>query len=37
MIDGAKAKVEYGSSPDEGWEMYRFAESKLKKITSTSC
>jgi hypothetical protein len=37
MIDAAKAKVEYGSSPDEGWEIYRYAESKLKKITPTSC
>ena len=37
MIDAAKAKVEYGSSPDEGWELYQFAEKKLNKITNVSC
>jgi hypothetical protein len=36
MIDAAKAKVEYGSSPNEGWEMYRYAEYRLKKITPNS-
>ena len=36
MIDAAKAKVEYSSSPNECWEIYRFAESKLKKITPDS-
>jgi hypothetical protein len=33
MIDAAKGKVEYCNSPDEGWDLYKFAESKLKKIT----
>jgi hypothetical protein len=33
MIDAAKAKVEYCNSPNEGWELYKYAESKLKKIT----
>ena len=38
MIDAAKAKVEYCNSPDEGWELYQYAESKLKKITcDVSC
>jgi hypothetical protein len=33
MIDAAKAKVEYAGSPEAGWELYKYAESKLKKIT----
>ena len=37
MIDAAKAKVEYASSPDEGWELYNFANKKLDKITDVSC
>ena len=37
MIDAAKAKVEYGSSPNQGWELYQFAEKKLNKILNVSC
>jgi hypothetical protein len=33
MIDAARAKVEYATSPDEGIELYNFALSRLKKIT----
>ena len=38
MIDAAKAKVEYGHSPNEGMELYNFALERLKKITcDVSC
>ena len=37
MIDAAKAKVEYGSSPNQGGELYQFAEKKLNKILNVSC
>ena len=38
MIDAAKAKVEYGHSPNEGMELYNYALERLKKITcDVSC
>jgi hypothetical protein len=37
MIDAAKAKVEYCSSPQAGTELLNFAKRKLEKITCTVC
>lgn len=37
MLDGAKAKVEYCHTPDEGIAIYNYVYSKLQKLSCTYC